>query len=151
FTFYHEWNRVNRLIKTSTILVFEIWNNIHKYGECLLENTEHIIRDHDGDVVVAAAGRLAHAQDVLHTEAEECLQALYKAQELGINQVVVETDAMLLVQAIKTSNFDLSPNGVLFREIKAFTTLNFSDFSIINCPRACNKVADVLALYGSKM
>lgn len=111
----------------------------------------YINRDHDGDVVVTAAGRLAHAQDVLQTEAEACLQALYKAQELGISRVVVETEAMLLVQAIKTSNFDLSPNGVLFREIKAFATLNFSDFCVINCPRACNKITDVLALYGLKM
>jgi hypothetical protein len=38
-----------------------------------------------------------------------------------------------------------------FSEIKAFTRLNFSSFSLNYCPRACNKVADYLANFGSKM
>lgn len=45
----------------------------------------YVIRDHEGDVVVAAAGRLNHALDALQTEAEACIQALYKAQEMGIS------------------------------------------------------------------
>ncbi|KAI5010572.1 hypothetical protein ZWY2020_012709 [Hordeum vulgare] len=93
----------------------------------------YIIRDHEGDVVVTAAGRLDHAH------------------ELGIGNVVVETDASTLVSAIKTSRYDLAPNGTLFQEIKAFSSLNFISFDIVHCPRACNKVADALAMHGSKM
>ncbi|XP_073367696.1 uncharacterized protein [Aegilops tauschii subsp. strangulata] len=111
----------------------------------------YVIRDHEGDVVIAAAGRLNHTSDALQAEAEACIQAIYKAQELGIGRAVVETDAMLLVQVIKSSSYDLAPNGVLFKEIKLFASLNFSSFDIVHCPRACNKVADVLALHGSKM
>lgn len=111
----------------------------------------YVIRDSDGGVVIAGAGRLEHAQDVLHSEAEACVQGLYKAQELGMGKIMMESDALQLLQAIKTSKYHLSPNGVLFREIKAFVSLNFSSFQIEHCPRACNNVADALALFGSKM
>ena len=40
-------------------------------------------------------------------------------------------------------------NGVIFKEIKYFTRLNFNFFRITFCPRACNKVADALAKYGA--
>lgn len=111
----------------------------------------YVIRDSDGDMVIAGAGRLEHAQDALHSEAEACVQGLYKAQELGMGKIMMETDAMQLVQAIKTAKYDLSPNGVIFREIKAFVSLNFSSFQIEHCPRAYNNVADALALFGLKM
>jgi hypothetical protein len=57
----------------------------------------------------------------------------------------------MFVHAIKSKEFDIAPNGVLFREIKTLACLNFSSFSILYCPRACNKVADALASYGAKM
>lgn len=110
-----------------------------------------VIRDADGDVVGSGAGQINHAQDALHTKAEACLKALEAAQEWGISRVVLETDAMQLVHAIKSSDSDLAPNGVLFREIKTFAFLHFSSFSIVHCPRAYNNVANALALFGSKM
>lgn len=60
-------------------------------------------------------------------------------------------DALLLVHVIKSSRYDLSFNGVLFREIKAFASLYFSHFQVEYCPRACNTVADALVLFGSMM
>lgn len=68
-----------------------------------------------------------------------------------MQRIQVETDAQLLVQAITSKEFDISQNGVLFREIKACAFLNFSSFSISYCPRACNKVADALASFGARM
>lgn len=35
-----------------------------------------VVRDDTGDVVLSAAGRILHAQDPLHAEAEACRQAL---------------------------------------------------------------------------
>lgn len=52
---------------------------------------------------------------------------------------------------ITSDAYDLSPNGVLFREIKAFVGLNFSVFNVVYCPRICNKVVDALAAFGAKM
>ena len=61
---------------------------------------------------------------------------------------IVSTTSRL---AISSNEFDIAPNGVLFREIKALTLLNFTSFLISFCPRACNKVADALASFGAKM
>lgn len=110
-----------------------------------------IARDADGDVCVSEAGRIDHAQDTLHTEAEACLQAMSLAQQWGMHRIHVETDAQMLVQAISSKKFDIAPNGVLFREIKALAHLDFSSFSISYCPRACNKVSDALVSFGAKM
>jgi hypothetical protein len=62
------------------------------------------------------------------------------------SKIAVETDAQMPVRAIQTADYAVAPNGVLFREIKALAFLKFiSSFSIIYCPRACNKVFDALA------
>lgn len=68
-----------------------------------------------------------------------------------MTQVVVETDAQELLAALTSDAYDLWSNGVLFKEIKAFAFLNFSFFSVVFAPRDCNKVADALAAFGTKM
>jgi hypothetical protein len=68
-----------------------------------------------------------------------------------MSRITIETDAQILQHSIASNDYDLAPNGVLFREIKAMARLNFSLFSLFYCPKACNKVADLLANYGSKM
>jgi ribonuclease HI len=90
-------------------------------------------------------------EDALQTEAEACIQAMAAAQHYGMTNILIETDAQMLVQAIHSKESDRAPNGVLFREIKALARLNFSAFSISYYPRACNKVVDALAHYGVKM
>uniref|UniRef100_A0ACD5X3E3 Uncharacterized protein n=1 Tax=Avena sativa TaxID=4498 RepID=A0ACD5X3E3_AVESA len=52
-----------------------------------------IIRDSDGDTVCSGAGRVLHAQDALQTEAEACIQAMNVAQQCGMTNVIIETDA----------------------------------------------------------
>ncbi|KAE8817565.1 hypothetical protein D1007_04664 [Hordeum vulgare] len=110
-----------------------------------------VAQDADGDVCFSAAGKLNHAQDALQTEAKACLKALAIAQEYGMQRVQIETDAQMLVRAFSSMDMDLSPNGVLFREIRAQVFLHFSSFSLSYCPRACNRVAHVLANLGAKM
>jgi ribonuclease HI len=110
-----------------------------------------VIRGASGDVLGAGAGHMHHAQDALHAEAEACLRALVQAQTWGMSSVQIETDSKLLVQAISGNNQDLALNGALFKEIKYQARLNFVSFSISYCPRACNKVADAMALYGAKL
>jgi hypothetical protein len=63
----------------------------------------------------------------------------------------VETDYQKLVEAVTRDAHDLSVNGHLFPEIKFHARLNFSSFSIKYCPRACNNVADTLAMFGATL
>ena len=53
----------------------------------------------------------------LSAEGEACLAALQAAWEVGISRIFIETDSSLLVKAIKSSELDYGPGGVIFREI----------------------------------
>jgi ribonuclease HI len=78
-------------------------------------------------VVGSGAGHLAHAQDVLHTEADACLKAISQAQAWGMQNIHVETYSQLLVQALSNDQ-DLALNSVVFKDIKFQVRLNFPFF-----------------------
>jgi hypothetical protein len=48
----------------------------------------------------------------------------------------------------KSSEYDLSPEGVIFRDIRVFIGLNFGNVEVSFAPRMCNNVAHSLAAYG---
>jgi ribonuclease HI len=100
-----------------------------------------VMRNALGQVVMAAAGHIDHANNAMQTEATACLRAIQTAKELGINEVELESDALLLVQALTSSDFDREENGALFQEIRKLLSSSFTFLSISFCPRACNKVA----------
>jgi ribonuclease HI len=66
-----------------------------------------IVRDHDGEVVLAGA------------EAAACAQALQAATDQGISRVQVEVDSTDLQQALQTSSMDLATCGMLLRDTRA--------------------------------
>jgi ribonuclease HI len=66
-----------------------------------------IVRDHDGEVVLAGA------------EAAACAQALQAATDQGISRVQVEVDSTVLQQALQTSSMDLATCGMLLRDTRA--------------------------------
>ncbi|CAM0870626.1 unnamed protein product [Alopecurus aequalis] len=108
-----------------------------------------IIRNFNGESMGAGAGHIPQAIDALQTEGIACLSSLQWAHAWGMSRIQLETDSQLLIQTISGGSHDLAVNGQLFREIKYFTRLNFSSFSINYCPRACNSVADALATFGA--
>ncbi|XP_048552197.1 uncharacterized protein LOC125532061 [Triticum urartu] len=109
-----------------------------------------IIKDAKGQPVGAVAGHMQHISDPLQAEATTCLQGLYAAESWGMMRVQVQTDSLNLVQALNTRDLDLAANGVLFKEIRCFASLNFNQVVFSFCPRACNKVADALASFGAE-
>lgn len=94
-----------------------------------------VIRDAEGHVVGAAAGKIQCVRNALQAEAIACIKAMEAAQDWGIANVGIETDAQVLVQAMEGSNQDLAINGVLFPEIKNTALLNLASFNISFCPR----------------
>ena len=62
--------------------------------------------------------------------------------------MVFETDAANLVKAMQTTEYDLAPEGVLYRDLKSFIRLNFLSASFCFAPRTCNKIAHELARWG---
>lgn len=110
-----------------------------------------VMRNSTGQVVASAAGRVDHARNAPQTEAMACIHAIQAARDLGISEVELETDALLLIQAVNSDEFDRAENGVLFKEIKRLLPLSFSFALVKFCPRACNMVANALATHGSKL
>jgi ribonuclease HI len=107
-----------------------------------------IIRDEDGDVVLAGSGRVDHLLDSFQAEVARCLQGIQSAIDLGISRIVVELDALLVVQAISSTAYDRSAAGNLIKELRGLVQSNFSSFKCVYVPRSCNAVADALAIHG---
>lgn len=83
------------------------------------------------------------------------------APDWGISRIHVETDDQQLVHALANHNQDLSRNGMVFKEIRSLALLNFNTSNnkkknfvtsiILYCPRMCDRIADALAAFGTKM
>ena len=98
-----------------------------------------VIRDHEGQFVAAGAGSEEHLMSAEHSETIACLKGLELAASLGMQRIIVETDAAVVAKAMEDPGFDRSPLGAIFREIRA--RMVSSVCSISHCPRACNSVA----------
>ncbi|RLN27709.1 hypothetical protein C2845_PM05G08320 [Panicum miliaceum] len=107
-----------------------------------------VIRDTDANGVLAGAGRLRAVHDALAAEGEACLAALQAAMEMGISRIIIETDSSVLIKAIRTSDYDCGPGGVIFKEIRELLSLHFIHESIVYVPRSCNRCAHELAHFG---
>jgi ribonuclease HI len=71
-----------------------------------LEFHYHFIRDHDGDVVVTGRGRLNFVLSAFQAELIACMQGVQAAQNLGIGRLILETDALMIKQAMSSDEFD---------------------------------------------
>lgn len=58
------------------------------------------LRGDDGTVISAGYGRLEYVLDPHHAEIIACLQAVQRAAELGLQKLVLETDAAIVVQDV---------------------------------------------------
>jgi ribonuclease HI len=86
------------------------------------------MRGADGTVVCSGYGKLGKVLEAAHTEIIACLQALQRAAMLGIQKVVLETDALMVVQAVNAPVLDRSSASGLLWELKECLHINFSSF-----------------------
>jgi hypothetical protein len=61
--------------------------------------------------------------------------------------VIIETDAAMVVQAVKSENFVCCSAGGLIWELKILLATNFVSHIVNHIPRFCNFVADSLAAF----
>lgn len=59
-----------------------------------------LIRDQDGDVIMVCRGRINHALSAFHAELITCLQGIQVASDLGIGNLILETDASNVQQVL---------------------------------------------------
>lgn len=89
------------------------------------------MRNEEGHVLELGTGKLQHLSSPLHAEVLAALKGLDRAAYLGMNKVIVETDSIILGEALKTTSWDMSPYGALFRQIRDLMIYELLDFFCI--------------------
>jgi ribonuclease HI len=107
-----------------------------------------LIRDSDGDLVKTGRGKVDNLLSALHSELIACLQGVQIAADLGIGQLILETDAQEVVSAMNSSAYDDSVLGCLVEELKFQASVNFVSFACVHVSRTCNEAAHELACLG---
>lgn len=64
---------------------------------------------------------------------------------MGIQRVILETDATTIVKAVISTEFDHCSAGGLVRELKTLLRYNFTSYDVVHIPRSCNSAADSFA------
>jgi hypothetical protein len=98
--------------------------------------------------VIAGAGRVAAAPDVLTTEALACSKALLSAMDYGISRIQLEVDFSILKQAISSLSMDLAASGMLISDVRNLLHEHFVCKDVLLIPRYCNATAHGLAKLG---
>jgi hypothetical protein len=104
-----------------------------------------ILRDSSGDVVTALRGRTEALMNALHGELIARIQGTQAAVTAGVGHVVIETDALAVVQAVYSDEYTLSDVFNLVEELRSLLVWNFICWSVQQRPRSCNRVAHELA------
>ncbi|VAH35038.1 hypothetical protein VPH35_022734 [Triticum aestivum] len=93
------------------------------------------LRNDQGVLLAAGAGKLKHVSDTLHAEALALELATNIAIKMGCQQVIFETDSMMLKQAITSTEYDLSKLGSLFQDVKFQMRVGLIVVSFEHCNR----------------
>lgn len=86
----------------------------------------YLIRECDGGVISSGYGKLENIGEAFHAEIIACLQALQRASDLGIQRVILETDASMVVQVAKSAELERSSASGLIWELKDLLAGNFA-------------------------
>jgi len=108
-----------------------------------------VIRNHQGRVIRAGAGREEFLLNAFHAEFLGCAAgSLQEAARMGISRLDIETDASLVKAALASNDYRLSEVGGIITEMKLLLATDFSSCNISICNRVCNGVAHSLAALG---
>ena len=92
--------------------------------------------------------RAPDQQEELQAEVQACHEGVKAAVQLGIGRVILETDSLILKQALTDNSYRLSPVGGALCELKQLMVGSFLSCVVEYAPRVCNKVAHTLAAVG---
>ena len=103
-----------------------------------------VIRDNNGAVLASCSEKLSQAYKAEETKALAARKALMFAHELGFQRVILEGDALGLIQALKSQEQNLSPLGLLVEDVKVYSN-HFQRVLYSHVKRNGNSVAHSLA------
>ncbi|KAF5471637.1 hypothetical protein F2P56_008414 [Juglans regia] len=105
-----------------------------------------VLRDEAGQVVMAATKKEDFVDEPATIELLAVLRGLQFFLSLGIPNLVVESDCLVVVQELQDSQESLSSNGNLIQDVKRLMQL-FRNSSVQHVYRDGNGVAHTLARY----
>ena len=79
-----------------------------------------VVRDFEGNVVVAMCNKVAGSNDVAVAEALSARQGVQVALEAGFTNLVLEIDNIRVFRSLQDRRFDAAPFGIIIRDIICF-------------------------------
>ena len=110
----------------------------------------YVIRDECGEVIQSGSGRVSFAINPIQMELIASIERVKAAISLGVNNIILETDAQQVVWAMQGDDFRLAVVGGLVHELKELVVETFAFFLVKYAPSDCNRVAHELASIGSR-
>lgn len=107
-----------------------------------------VVRNSEGTLVAARAGRVEYVADAFGTELCAVEKAIDLAAELGVVRLMIETDALLVEQALNRRAPNFSKEAQVIEDIKVQINLWFSSCKFVHCKREANMPAHHLAKLG---
>ena len=83
---------------------------------------------------MAGLGSLSAVDDADCTEAQAYVAALQAASNQGISRMILETDSSITVKALQSTELDLSPASVLYREARDLIRFCFDSVQACHVP-----------------
>jgi hypothetical protein len=104
-----------------------------------------LIRDNDGDLIMAGRGNVDNLLNAFQAELIACLQGV--AADLGIGQLLLKFDAQEVVCVLNSLTYDDSVLH-LIEETKFQASSNFESFACVHASRFCHEAAHELPYLG---
>lgn len=129
------------------------WMKLNSDGSVITQNEEAacggVLRDSEGKFVSAYAVNLGKC-NIMQAELWGILHGLQLAWQLGVQQVLVESDSMSAIRLVKYGWPALHPASSLLEEIRRSLSL-FTNGNCTHIWREGNFVADQLSKYGHSL
>jgi ribonuclease HI len=106
-----------------------------------------IIRDHGGQVILTEWKHVHPCASAEEAELQACIAGIKHILSIGCGQAIVESDCLRAVQAISSSEQELSSGLVLYYEARDLLRV-FGNISVCKVDRVSNGAAHVLAQLG---
>lgn len=103
-----------------------------------------ILRDDKGSFIAASNDYLEHVANATMAEAYALRHGLLLAQQLGIRNLIVESDCMEVINTMNDGGFSSTGTTAIYADCNVLS-IGYTSVSFVHCPREENVVSHELA------
>jgi ribonuclease HI len=151
--FWHDWYAVQRVYNSSAQQVawqppprgkYKCNIDVGIHEDASKTSAGWCVRDHRGQFVLGGSSWINGKCSSHEGEALALLEAMKELQQRGFNNVIFETDAQVIVGAIRRRNTGVSEFSSIINKIKCMLSL-YSGFEVKPIRRQANRIAHTIA------